>query len=146
MPTLDIRRIDDELSFAPQITPDDMAAIREAGFATIINNRPDGEEAGQPASIAITDAAVKAGLGCVAIPIGHPGFSHPQVSAMREVLDSAPGPVLAFCRSGTRSCWLWALARAESGDDVEDIIARAADAGYDIAAAWPLLLALSSKS
>lgn len=140
---LDIRPIDATIAVAPQIDSGDLPLIRAAGFRTIVNNRPDGEEAGQPGGEAIAAACAAAGLAYHAIPITHAGFSHPQVIAMVDVLASADGPVLAFCRSGTRSCHLWALARAGMGDDPDELTDMAAAAGYDIAALRPLLDALA---
>ena len=112
--TADIRRIDDRISVAPQITPADVTDIARAGFVAIVNNRPDDEEPGQPEGAEIRAAAEAAGLSYTEIPITHAGFSLPQVTAMVDILEAADGPVLAFCRSGTRSCNLWALARAMS--------------------------------
>ena len=80
-----------------------------------------------------------AGLGYVAIPVDHSGFSDEQVTAMAAALAGAPGPVLAFCRSGTRSTYLWALARARLGEDGEALIGKAARAGYDLAPLAPML-------
>ena len=68
----------------------------------------------------------------VAIPIGHAGFSEPQVNAMIDALEQAEGPILAYCRSGTRSTLLWALAAAKQGVEPEDIARTAARAGYDV--------------
>ena len=82
-------------------------------MSAIINNRPDGEEMGQPAGDAVRAAAEDHGLAYTAIPVTGAGFSMPQVEAMGAALEAAGGPVLAFCRSGTRSCNLWALARGE---------------------------------
>ena len=142
---LDLRRIDDRISVAPQITPEDVAAIRAAGFGTVINNRPDGEEPGQPSASAVAAACADAGLAYHAIPVGHAGFTHDQVTQTIDVLASADGPVLAYCRSGTRSCHLWALAQAGLGEAPEAVIAAAAGAGYDLSGARPLLDALSPK-
>ena len=97
---LDIRRIDDSIAVSPQIDPADIAAIKAAGFVAIVNNRPDGEEPGQPGGDAVRAAAEDAGLGYSAIPITHAGFGHAQVSAMIDALAQANGPVLAYCRSG----------------------------------------------
>ena len=99
-----IRQIDDSISVAPQITPADVAEIARAGFVAIVNNRPDDEEGGQPEGDAIRAAAEAAGLAYTAIPITHAGFSGNQVEAMVVALQAADGPVLAYCRSGTRSC------------------------------------------
>jgi uncharacterized protein (TIGR01244 family) len=138
-----IRRIDDKISVAPQIAPEDVAEIAAQGFVAIVNNRPDGEEPGQPSGDAIRAAAEAAGLSYVAIPITHAGFSHPQVTAMIDALAQANGPVLAYCRSGTRSCNLWALAGAGLGEDADELTAKAAGAGYDLTNLRPLMDAVA---
>ncbi|SNS57844.1 TIGR01244 family protein [Sphingomonas laterariae] len=126
------RKIDDSISVAGQISPADVAQAAAQGFAMIINNRPDDEEPGQPSGAEMQAAAEAAGLAYRAIPISHAGFSQPQVDAMRGALADAAGPVLAFCRSGTRSTFVWALARGAEGDDADLLAAKAAGAGYDI--------------
>lgn len=141
-----IRPIDETISVAPQITPDMVAEIAAAGFVGIVNNRPDGEEFGQPEAAAVGAAAAAAGLSYVEIPITHAGFSHPQIDAMVQALESATGPVLAYCRSGTRSCNLWALAQAKLGADPDTLIAKGAGAGYDLSGLRPLLETLSGKA
>jgi uncharacterized protein (TIGR01244 family) len=139
------RTIDDSISVYGQIQPDDVATAKQLGFRTIINNRPDGEDAAQPAASEIEAAAKAAGLGYVAIPIDHSGFSMPQVEQMAAVLAEQPGPVLAFCRSGTRSTNLWALARGLAGDEPATIAARAMNAGYDVSGLMPTLARLANK-
>jgi len=133
------RTLDDSISVFGQIEPEDVAAAKEQGFTTIINNRPDNELPGQPAGAEIEAAARAAGLGYVAIPVDHSGFAEWQVSAMADALEKADGPVLAFCRSGTRSTFLWALARHRLGEEGEALIAKAANAGYDLNAIRPIL-------
>ena len=140
---LDIRRIDDRIAVAPQIAAEDVPAIAAAGYRAIVNNRPDGEEPGQPGGEAIRAAAEAAGLAYTAIPITHAGFSQPQVAAMIDAIDSAGGPVLAYCRSGTRSCNLWALAGAGLGQDPDALTAKAAGAGYDLTNLRPLMDAVA---
>lgn len=141
-----IRKVDDSISVAPQISVEDVAAIKAAGFTAIVNNRPDDEEAGQISGEAIRDAALTAGLTYTAIPITHAGFSYPQIEAMAEVLAGAEGPVLAFCRSGTRSCNLWALAQARNGADADELIAKGAGAGYNLDGIRPLLDQLKAQA
>lgn len=140
------RRVDDSISVAPQIAAEDMAFLAEQGFTYVINNRPDEEEIGQPEGEAIRAAAEAAGLGYAAIPVTHAGFSSAQVEAMAAALAEAKGPVLAYCRSGTRSCNLWALAEAARGGDPAEITAKAAQAGYDISGIRPLLDQLSGRA
>jgi len=138
-----IRTIDDHVAVAPQITPEEVAALAAAGFTEIVNNRPDDEEPGQPSGAEIAAAAREAGIGYRAIPVTHAGFSANQVEAMASALASSSGSVLAYCRSGTRSAHLWALARARMGDDPATLVAQAAAAGYDIGGVRAMLDTLS---
>ena len=138
-----LRPLDPTVAVAPQITPDDVPAIAAAGYVAIVNNRPDGEEAGQPDGESIRAAAEAAGLAYTAIPVTQAGFSRPQVDAMIAALAAADGPVLAYCRSGTRSCNLWALAGAAQGEDAAALTAKAATAGYDLTGLRPLLDAVA---
>lgn len=133
------RTLDPSISVFGQIEPEDVAAAKAQGFTMIVNNRPDDEQPGQPAGAEIEAAAKAAGLDYVAIPVDHSGFSDWQVTAMADALQKASGPVLAFCRSGTRSTFLWALARHRLGDEGEGLIAKAAGAGYDLSAIRPIL-------
>jgi uncharacterized protein (TIGR01244 family) len=123
-----MREVEPGIFVAGQVAPDEVAALAGT-IATIVNNRPDGEEAGQPPGAGIEAAARAAGLTYRAIPISG-GFTEADVSAMAEALEQAP--VLAFCRSGTRSTYLWALARRRHGAPADELIAKAAAAGYDL--------------
>ena len=123
-----MKQLDSSVSVSGQIRPEEVAGL---GVAMIVNNRPDGEEPGQPSSEEIAAAAAAAGIAYRHIPVAG-GFSLPQVAQMADALAAAPGPVLAFCKSGTRSTFLWALARSRLGDDAEVLVARAAEAGYDL--------------
>jgi uncharacterized protein (TIGR01244 family) len=125
------RTIDQTLQVSGQIAPEEVAIAAAQGIRTIINNRPDGEQPGQPTSAEIEAAATAAGLGYVHIPVDHSGFSMEQIEAMTEALKQ-PAPALAFCRSGTRSTFLWSLARAAAGDELAEISAKAGNAGYDV--------------
>lgn len=138
-----IRPIDPSFAVAPQIESDDVAEIAGAGYVMIINNRPEDEEHNQPAGAAIEAAPAAIGVSYVAIPITHAGFSHPQLDAMAAALAEASGPVLAYCRSGTRSCNLWALAMAKGGADPDMLEEKAGQAGYDLSGIRPTLDALS---
>lgn len=126
------RQINDRISASPQIGLDDVAQAAAQGFAMIVNNRPEEESPDQVPGAEIEAAARAAGMGYVAIPVTHAGFSQAQVKAMAEALEGASGPVLAYCRSGTRSTLLWALAEASRGGNPHEIAAQAAQAGYDI--------------
>ena len=124
-------RLDEDVLVAGQIQPGDVPALAARGVTMIVNNRPDGEEPGQPDGAEIEAAAREAGIAYRHIPVAA-GFSPGQVEAMAEALGASDGAMLAFCRSGTRSTYLWALARARSGDDAAGLVAKAAAAGYDL--------------
>jgi uncharacterized protein (TIGR01244 family) len=126
-----MKRLDEKTYVAGQIAPEAVAQLGALGVVKIVNNRPDGEEPGQPGSAEIEAAARAAGVGYSHIPIAGP-FPEESIEAMLEALESATGPVLAFCRSGMRSAFLWGLARAKAGDEGPEVIARAAAAGYDL--------------
>lgn len=140
------RLLTDQLFVAPQISVDDVAEAARQGVTLIVNNRPEGESDDQTPGAEIEAAAGRAGIGYVAIPITHSGFSEPQVEAMAQALDGAGGKVLAYCRSGTRSTLLWSLARAKAGDDPEELADIAAQAGYDLGAIRPLLDMLKGRA
>lgn len=140
-----IKDVDAGFAVASQLSLDDVAAA--AGrFALIVNNRPDGEEPSAPQGAAIEAAAKAAGIAYAAIPVTHAGFSHAQIDAMESALRDAAGPVLAYCRSGTRSCFLWALTRARGGADPEVLVRQAASAGYDLSSIRPMIDALAVGS
>ena len=141
----DFRTLSADYSVAPQITLEDVAEAKAAGFSMIVNNRPDGEEPEAAQGDEIANAAAAEGLAYAAIPVGHAGFSHAQIDALDKLLTDATGPILAYCRSGTRSTHLWALTRARAGDDVDGIVETAAKAGYDLTALRPMLDALAGE-
>ena len=126
------RKLTDKIYVAPQIECADVGEAATLGVTLIINNRPEDESADQTAGADIEAAAKAAGLAYVAIPVTHAGFAEWQVTAMADALDAAEGKVLAYCRSGTRSTLLWALARASRGDHPAVLSEQAADAGYDL--------------
>ena len=128
---MDIRKINDAVSVAPQIMADEMAEVARLGFSTVINNRPDGESFDQPPAAVVEAAAQAAGLVYHYQPVTSGGLTVDDVLHFRELLATAEGPVLAFCRSGTRCANLWALAQAGNCNP-DEVIAAAADAGYDV--------------
>jgi uncharacterized protein (TIGR01244 family) len=140
------RALTDTMFVAPQIDAKAVLEAKAQGIALIINNRPEGESDDQVAGAKIEAAARAAGLDYVAIPITHSGFSQPQVDAMVTALKAARGPVLAYCRSGTRSTLLWALAEAKEGGDPESLSEIATEAGYDLAPIRPLLDMLKAQA
>jgi sulfide:quinone oxidoreductase len=126
-------RINDQLSVAGQISPEEIAAIAEQGFATIINNRPDGEEPGQPGAAANQAEAEKRGLRYVYQPVTTSAISKADVTAFHHALSRAATPVLAHCRSGTRCYLLWGLSRVLfEHESPLAIVAEATRKGYDL--------------
>ena len=130
---MDIRRITDELSVAPQISAQDVPAIAAAGFRAVICNRPDGEASEQPCCQEIADAVKAAGLAWRSQPVRSGGVTREDAVAFAALMDALPKPVLAYCRSGTRCATLWSLSQAGKRP-LPDILARTRAAGYDMTA------------
>ncbi|MGE5952338.1 MAG: TIGR01244 family sulfur transferase [Qipengyuania vulgaris] len=135
----EFRQLTDSLWASPQITVAEVERAKAEGFTHIICNRPDDEEPGQPGALEIGSAAKQHGIGFTSIPVSSAGFSLPQVDAMQDVLAKGGDKVLAYCRSGTRSTLLWALAQAKAGADLDDIDRRAEAAGYNTSAIRPTM-------
>jgi uncharacterized protein (TIGR01244 family) len=128
----DFRKVTDDFSVAPQIEVSDLAKAKAEGFTLVINNRPDGEAPGQPTSAEMEAAANAAGLAYAHIPV-RGGPTPDQVDVERQILAEAAGPVLAFCRSGTRSIVTWSIGQALAGTrSRQELIELGADAGYDL--------------
>ena len=125
-----MRQLEDGFFVAGQIRPEEVAGLARSGIRTLINNRPDYEEADQPEADDIAKAAADAGVDYRHIPISQ--LTPEAIEGMREAFAEADGPVLAFCRSGTRSTYLWALARSLQGADGDQLVAGAEAAGYDL--------------
>jgi uncharacterized protein (TIGR01244 family) len=138
------RRLTNDFHVAAQIELADIVAAAAQGFVLVINNRPDGEEPDAPQGEAVAAAAATAGLAYVAIPVGHGGFSAVQLDAFDAARAAHPGKCLAYCRSGTRSTHVWALASARQGADVDGLCGAAAAAGYDLSMLRPIMTSLSS--
>ncbi len=140
------RKLTHDIYAAPQIGLAEIAEAGALGVTLVINNRPEDESDDQTPGAEIEAAARAAGMDYVAIPVTHSGFSEPQVNAMAEALESAEGAVLAYCRSGTRSTLLWALAEASQGGDPDSLTNMAAKAGYDVSPIRPLMDILKAKA
>lgn len=128
----DFRQVTDDFAVSPQISLDDLQAAADQGFKLVINNRPDGEQPGQPSSAEVEAAAKAAGLDYVHIPVvGQP--TPAQVEENRLAVAGADGPVLAFCRSGTRSIVTWSIGQALSGERGRgELTSLGRNAGYDL--------------
>lgn len=125
------RALDDHTLVCGQIQPGDVPRLAAEGVTMIVNNRPDHEDPGQPHSSEIEEAAARAGIGYRHVPILR-GIGPGDVEAMKEALDEASGgKTLAFCRSGTRSAMVCALAQREMGVERGEVERRLAAAGFD---------------
>jgi len=128
----DIRRVTPDFAVAPQLTTEDVKTAAAQGFRTLICNRPDNEAPNQMLEAEARAVAEAAGLEFHALPFQGPPPPE-MVEATEQALASAPGPVLAYCRTGTRSITVWALAQALAGSRKPDeILSLAAKAGYDL--------------
>lgn len=129
--TMDIRRLSDEFSVSPQIAISDMQTIWDLGFRTMICNRPNGEDEGQPDYEDIEAAARAIGFAFAYIPADSGKAAMPHAIATRNALADLPKPVFAYCRSGTRCTVIWSL--MQMGEmECNDILAATAAAGYDM--------------
>lgn len=126
------RQLTPRVFASPQITLAEVEAAAAQGIGLIVNNRPEGESDDQVPGEDIAAACAARGIAYVAIPVTHAGFSQPQVQAMAAALAGTEAPVLAYCRSGTRSTLLWALAEASRGEDADELARLAGNAGYDL--------------
>ena len=126
-----IRQLDHRTLVSGQIAPQEVAALAQQGVTVLVNNRPDGEEPDQPLAAELEAAAAEAGIAYRYVPIQR-GIGPSDVEAMREAIDEAgDGKVLAFCRSGTRSALVCALAHREEGASREEVERRLSEAGFD---------------
>lgn len=127
----DIRKVTDEFAVSAQLSAEDIEAIAEAGFKTLIANRPDGEGGpDQPSMGAIRAKAESLGISFHALPFS--GAPSPDIAERQgELIAESEKPVLAYCRTGTRSITAWALSQAGEGKP-DDVISAAANAGYDL--------------
>ncbi len=135
-PPLELRCITPELCVAGQIDPSDLPAIAEAGFGSVICNRPDGEQPDQPSWQAIEQAALQQGLRFAHLPVVGGLINAQQVQEFAHLLARLPGPILAYCRSGQRSTVLWAYSQARH-QAWPELLEQAARAGYDLRALAP---------
>ena len=126
-----MRQLDERCSVSGQVAPDEVAGLADQGVTLIVNNRPDGEESGQPLSIEVEQAARSAGIDYRFVPIMR-GIGPADVEAMQEAIEVAgDGKMLAFCRSGTRSALALALAWRRNGAEPDQVIERLEQAGFD---------------
>ncbi len=126
-----IRQLHETILVSGQIAPGDVAALAEQGVTVLVNNRPDGEEEGQPFASEIEEAAAAAGIAYAFVPIFR-GIGPADVEEMQKALRQAEGgKLLAFCRSGTRSAFALALARRDEGASADEVSTSLIEAGFD---------------
>lgn len=128
---MDLRPITEAYAVSPQITAADIAEIAAAGFKSVMCNRPDGEEFGQPDFAEIEAAAQAAGLETAWVPIVSGRLEPEAMARFEAALQEMPMPLLAYCRTGTRCTMLWTVAQHGQLPD-EAILSATAQAGYDM--------------
>jgi uncharacterized protein (TIGR01244 family) len=126
-----IRQLDERVMVSGQLAPHEIAGLAEQGVTVLVNNRPDGEEPGQPLAGDIEAAAAEAGIAYRYVPIVR-GIGPSDVETMQEALrEAGDGKLLAFCRSGTRSALALGLAKREEGASAEEVHRCLTEAGFD---------------
>lgn len=128
---MEIRRLTDSYAVSPQITPEDLVLVKDAGFTTVIDNRPDSEVPGSLHADEMRAAAEALGLSFVTNPVVGGAMTMDNVTAQRAAIDAATGPVFAYCASGNRSSVVWALANAGKLS-TDELIAIPARFGYQL--------------
>ena len=130
---MNVKKMSDELSVSAQIVPEDIVALKEAGFRSIVCNRPDGEADDQPLARELETAASASALEFVHLPVVSGKISDDDTVKFGRLLKSLPRPILAYCRTGTRSVSLWCLANAGT-QPLPELLAASKAAGYDMSA------------
>ena len=131
-----VNKINDRLSVATQLNASELDGLKAKGFKTIINNRPDDEETGQPRSAALSKDAKRLGFAYYELPVTGGNITDSHVEQFDNIVENQNGPILAFCRTGTRCATLWALSEADNAT-TDSILKQAKQAGYDLTALKP---------
>jgi uncharacterized protein (TIGR01244 family) len=139
---MDIRPLSETFAVSPQIEPEDLAAIKAAGFTTIVCNRPDAEVPPEVQADAIRRAAEALGLRFVLNPLSHGALTMDHIETQGRALAESDGPVFAYCASGNRSSILWALSQA-GRVPTDDLVEAGARAGYNLEVVRPQIDQLS---
>jgi uncharacterized protein (TIGR01244 family) len=141
---MDIRALTPDYAVSPQIEPEDLPAIKAAGYVTIIDNRPDGEIPPHLHTPQMQAAAEALGLTFVVNPVISGQLTMANVTAQGAAIAASPGPVLAYCASGNRSSVVWALASAGKRP-VDELVGLPARFGYQLDHLRPQIEALASR-
>lgn len=139
-----IKKLSDDVSVCMQIFPEQIDFIKESGFTTIINNRPDMEKSGQPFADDMEKLAREAGLDYVHLPMRPGQITQELLTSMAETLNNAKGPVLAHCASGMRSTILWCFVNVKEMG-VDGVIDSAGQAGMDVEKIRPALTGYAAQ-
>lgn len=142
---MDIRQITPRYHVSPQISAEDAQALADAGIARVICNRPDAEVPPSHQAQAIEAAIRAAGMDFAVLPLTHQTMTPENIAAQAELVESAGGPVLAYCASGTRCSVIWALGQAGKLP-VDEILTTTQRAGYALDGLRPTLETLSAQS
>jgi sulfide:quinone oxidoreductase len=129
---MECNKINNSYSVSGQVSIEDVAQLKADGIKTLVCNRPDHEDMGQPEVDIIKQAAEKEGLAFYFMPVVSGQISQSQGEQFSRIMNEAPKPIHAFCRSGTRSTILWAVTQLMAGEDKVTVIKKAANAGYDL--------------
>ena len=130
---MNIKPITAKYAVSEQISPDDFSTIFEAGYKTVICNRPDMENPPFLYAEEMAKAAEAAGIAFQNFPLTHQTMTPDNIAKQFEMVDAADGPVLAYCASGTRCCVVWALSQVGK-KSADEILQQAENAGYDLRA------------
>lgn len=141
---MDIRRLTPDYAVSPQIAVEDLAAVKAAGFTTVIDNRPDGEIPAELHTPVMQAAAEALGLRFIANPVIGGALTLQNVQAQAEAMAGAPGPVFAYCASGNRCSIVWALTQAGSLP-ADELIGIPARFGYNLEHLRPQIEAMAEK-
>ena len=133
----DVKPLADDVFVCAFVPPEKLADLAPR-FRTIINNRPDAEEPGQPTSAEIEAEARRLGLDYVHLPVVPGKITDDEAKRFGEAIARRKGPILVFCRTGTRSATLWALSQSGKRSP-DEILKTAAAAGYDLSGIAPRL-------
>jgi len=142
---MQLKQVNNEFFLSDQITQQDIEKIAEKGIKTILCNRPDGEGADQPNIIEIEQAATQLDIQVEYLPVTSGKVTDEQAQAFKQIYQNAKKPLLAFCRTGTRSITLWALSQGEK-QNLEHTLITAKTLGYDLESVVPRILKQGSQN
>ena len=124
-----LRQLTEDFFVANQLEVSDFSTLKQLGFRSVLNNRPNRESADQPEEIELRDAAKRSGLRYAAAPINNQDLTAAEVAATAAALADLPTPVCAFCRSGTRAMLAWAIINSQNSGQTE-VLSRVGAAGF----------------